>query len=217
MNENRIEKKFVLGKFKDDFIKKFLSINGFTKQYPDRVISSIYLDTKNYDFARDNINGVSDRKKIRFRWYNNDETKIFYEVKNKKNFQVWKNIKEIKLSNDKKELLNKLKDICISKEFKYTNNFNHDFILKTNYHRSYWVSDDKKFRATIDTEINASSLKNILKPIYLPDTVLEFKFLPIYETEFRNFFNSKSYKLRSQKYSKYIRSFIALENSGFLI
>ena len=217
MNENRIEKKFVLGKFKDDFIKKFLSVNGFTKQYPDRVISSIYLDTKNYDFARDNINGVSDRKKIRFRWYNNDETTIFYEEKNKKNFQVWKNIEEIKLLNDKNELLNKLKDICISKEFKYTNDFNHNFILKTNYHRSYWVSDDKKFRATIDTEINASSLKNILKPIYLPDTVLEFKFLPIYETEFRNFFNSKSLKLRSQKYSKYIRSFIALENSGFLI
>ena len=133
-----------------------------------------------------------DRKKIRFRWYNNDETKIFY-------FQVWKNIKEIKLSNDKKELLNKLKDICISKEFKYTNDFNHDFILKTNYHRSYWVSDDKKFRATIDTEINASSLKNILKPIYLQIQVLEFKFLPIYETEFRNFFNSKSYKIKKSK------------------
>ena len=64
MNENRIEKKFVLGKFKDDYLRKQLLINGFTKQYPDRNISSIYLDTLNYNFARDNINGVSERKKL---------------------------------------------------------------------------------------------------------------------------------------------------------
>ena len=217
MNQKRLEKKFVLGKFKDDFVKKFLSVNGFTKQFPDRVISSIYLDTYNYNFARDNINGVSDRKKIRFRWYNNDESKVFYEEKNKRNFYVWKNIKEIKLSKDKKELLNKLNDFFFSTEFKNINNFNYKFILKTNYHRSYWISDDKNFRATIDTEINASSLKNFLRPIYLPDTVLEFKFLPKYEKEFRYFFNLKNYQLRSQKYSKYIRSFIVLENSGFLI
>ena len=216
MNENRVEKKFVLGKFKDDFIKKFLSVNGFIKQYPDREISSVYLDTKNYDFARDNINGISERKKIRFRWYNNDETKIFFEEKNKKNFQVYKEIKEIELSSEKKDLVNKLKEFFFTKETK-NNKFNYKFILKTNYHRSYWISDDKKFRATIDTEINASSLKNFLKPIYLPDTVLEFKFLPKYEKEFRYFFNSKSYQLRSQKYSKYIRSFLALENSGLLI
>ena len=79
MNENRIEKKFVLGKFKDDFFKKLLLVNGFTKQYPDRTISSIYLDTANYDFAKDNINGVSERKKIRFRWYNNNLDDIYVE------------------------------------------------------------------------------------------------------------------------------------------
>ena len=71
MLEKRIEKKFVLGKYKDDFIKKYLLINGFTKHYPDRIITSIYLDTLNYNFAKDNINGVSERRKIRFRWYNN--------------------------------------------------------------------------------------------------------------------------------------------------
>ena len=217
MNENRIEKKFVLGKFKDDFIKKFLLVNGFTKQYPDRIISSIYLDTNNYDFARDNINGVSDRKKIRFRWYNNDETRVFFEEKNKKNFQVLKNVTEIKLSTDKKELVNRLKDFFFTLRSKNNSNFNYRFVLKTNYHRSYWISDDKKIRATIDTEINASSLKNFLKPIFLSDTILEFKFLPKYEKEFRYFFNLRNTQLRSQKYSKYIRSFIELENSGLLI
>ena len=66
MNENRIEKKFVFGKFKEDYLEKILLSNGFTKLYPSRYINSIYLDTLNFDFARDNINGVSKRKKIRF-------------------------------------------------------------------------------------------------------------------------------------------------------
>ena len=59
-------------------------INGFTQQYPDRNISSIYLDTLNYNFARDNINGVSERKKIRIRWYNNNLNNISIEEKIKK-------------------------------------------------------------------------------------------------------------------------------------
>ena len=116
-----------------------------------------------------------------------------------------------------KKLIKELKEFFFSIKFKNNHNFNFKFILKTDYHRTYWISDDKKFRATIDTEINASSLENFFKPIYLPDTVLEFKFSPEYESEFRYFFNSRSYQLRSQKYSKYIRSFLTLENSGLLI
>ena len=104
MSENRIEKKFVLGKFKDDFLKKFLLINGFTKHYPDRKISSIYLDTNNYDFARDNINGVSNRKKIRFRWYNDDETKIFLRKRTKKISLFGKILKKLNYQTIKKNL-----------------------------------------------------------------------------------------------------------------
>ena len=165
MNENRIEKKFVLGKFKDDFFKKFLLVNGFTKQYPDRTISSIYLDTVNYDFAKDNISGVSGRKKIRFRWYNNNLDDIYVEEKNKRNFNVWKNIEKISLPNNEKSFLENLKEYFHKVKFKSKNNFNYKFILKTNYKRSYWLSNNK-IRATIDIDINASSLNNFSKPIY---------------------------------------------------
>ena len=217
MNNDRIEKKFVLGKFKEDYLSKFLISNGFTKQFPERKISSIYLDTNNYDFARDNINGVSRRKKIRFRWYNDDDTQIFIEEKNKNNFFVWKNVEKIELTKSKNQLILKLKEYFFSKNIKYMNNFNYKFILKKNYKRNYWISHDKKFRATIDVDISTCSLKNFLKPIFLPDTVLEFKFSPNYEIEFRRFFNFDSNRLRSQKYSKYIRSFLALENSGLVV
>ena len=144
MNNDRIEKKFVLGKFKEDYLSKFLISNGFTKQFPERKISSIYLDTNNYDFARDNINGVSRRKKIRFRWYNDDDTQIFIEEKNKNNFFVWKNVEKIELTKSKNQLISKLKEYFFSKNIKYMNNFNYKFILKTNYNRNYWISHDKK-------------------------------------------------------------------------
>ncbi len=214
MNEKRIEKKFVFGKHKQDFIKKFLISNGFVKHFPNRKITSIYLDTIDYDFAKDNINGVSERKKIRFRWYNDDETKINLEEKNKKNFMVWKNIKKIEIINDKKQLISKLKEYFYSTYLKNMNRFNYKFILKTDYKRSYWISMNKKFRVTIDVDFNTSSLRNFLKPIYLPDTILEFKFSPEYESDFRRSFNLQSYGFRNQKYSKYIRSFIALEDTG---
>lgn len=216
MNESRIEKKFVLGKYKEDFLTRFLLINGFTKHFDNRIINSIYLDTINYDFAKDNINGVSERKKIRLRWYDDNLNKIFIEQKNKKNFKVWKNIEEIEPLNIKKNLIKNLEDYFKNNNFSKLANFNYNFVLKTNYKRGYWISDDKNIRATIDTDINASSCKDMKNVINLSETILEFKFSPKYENYFRSFFNNKSYQLRGKKYSKYIRSFTALENSGMI-
>tara|TARA_B100000989_G_scaffold111127_1_gene81538 strand:+ start:3622 stop:4275 length:654 start_codon:yes stop_codon:yes gene_type:complete len=216
MNESRIEKKFVLGKYKEDFLTRFLLINGFTKHFDNRIINSIYLDTISYDFAKDNINGVSERKKIRLRWYDDNLNKIFIEQKNKKNFKVWKNIEEIEPLNIKKNLIKNLEDYFKNNYFNKLANFNYNFVLKTNYKRGYWISDDKNIRATIDTDINASSCKDMKNVINLSETILEFKFSPKYENYFRSFFNNKSYQLRGKKYSKYIRSFTALENSGMI-
>ena len=216
MNESRIEKKFVLGKYKEDFLTRFLLINGFTKHFANRIINSIYLDTINFDFAKDNINGVSERKKIRLRWYDDNLNKIFIEQKNKKNFKVWKNIEEIEPLNIKENLIKNLEDYFKNNNFSKLANFNYNFVLKTNYKRGYWISDDKNIRATIDTDINASSCKDMKNVINLSETILEFKFSPKYENYFRSFFNNKSYQLRGKKYSKYIRSFTALENSGMI-
>ena len=217
MNESRIEKKFVLGKYQDIYLKKILINSRFVKQYPDREVSSVYLDSINYDSARDNINGISERKKIRFRWYDKKTNEIFIEQKNKKNFTVWKNIEKIDLVSNESEMINQLKDFFLTKIIKNVQNYNYKFVLKTNYKRSYWISSDKNIRATIDVDINTSSLDNQSTCINLTDTVLEFKFLPKNEFIFRNFFIENCNHLRSQKYSKYVRSFIALEEAGYKI
>ena len=57
------------------------------------------------------------------------------------------------------------------------NNFNYQFILKTNYLRGYWISNDKKIRATIDTNLNTSPINNLNRRLELNETILELKFI----------------------------------------
>ena len=215
MNNARIEKKFVLGKSKEDYLESILIRSGFNRIFKPRYINSIYLDTVNFDFAKDNINGVSQRKKIRFRWYNNDLNNISLEEKNKNNFSVNKIISKVEVPSNYKNLISNLKSYfydlkknCLSK--------NYLFILKTNYFRSYWLSPDKKIRATIDINLNASPINNPVSKLTLNDTILEFKFLSKEEENFRNLFHIKKINLRSKKYSKYLQSFYLLEESGLI-
>ena len=214
--ETRIERKFVFGKYNKDNIEKFLLINNFTKNFPDRKINSIYLDTENLDNVRDNINGVSNRKKHRIRWYNDDLKKMYFEIKNKKNFNVWKNIFKIKYNFNKETLLEDLKKYFYDLKNHKINSHNYNFILLINYFRSYWLSKNRKIRATIDNNISTKSLCNNSNRIDLNDTVLEFKFSPKDENYFRELSLKRNLNIRTQKYSKYVRSFISLENSGLI-
>ena len=215
MNNTRIEKKFVLGKSNEDYLETILLRSGFNRIFKPRNINSIYLDTVNYDFAKDNINGVSQRKKIRFRWYDNDLKNIFLEEKNKNNFSVNKIIQKVDVSSNSVKLISNLKDYFYDLKKDYLNK-NYLFVLKTNYLRSYWLSLDKKIRATIDINLNASPINNLSSKINLNDTILEFKFLSDEEENFRNLFHVKNINLRSKKYSKYLQSFHLLEESGLI-
>ena len=56
-----------------------------TRAYSDRTISSVYFDTLEGGYAKDNLIGLSNRLKLRFRYYNNNYTIGFFETKLKKN------------------------------------------------------------------------------------------------------------------------------------
>ena len=216
MNNERIEKKFVLGKHKEDNLEKILITNGFKKYYFPRQINSLYLDTLNYDYAKDNINGVNERKKIRFRWYNDDYENIFLEEKKKRSFLVSKNVKKVPEKFSKQNIIYDLKNY-FEKRSNIFNNYNYKLILLTKYFRSYWISHDKKIRATIDKNLQTSSANNPCKFFQLNETILELKFSPLNENYFRNLFHRKNLNLRSKKFSKYLQSFELLENSGLII
>jgi hypothetical protein len=216
MNDLRIEKKFIFGKKKENDLERLLIINGFTQLYQPRKINSIYLDTLNFDFAKDNINGVSKRKKIRFRWYDDDLTNIYLEEKNKQNFQVNKIVNKIFVHVSKKTIISDLKKYFHSPKNKF-NSFNYKFILKISYSRSYWISNNKKFRATIDHDIKINPINNLFFNLDMNETILEFKFLQKYETSFRDFTHKRNLQIRAKKFSKYIQSFFLLEDSGLIL
>ena len=215
MNDFRIEKKFVFGKFYESNIIKILLTNGFTETFSSRKINSIYLDTQNFDFAKDNINGVNKRKKIRFRWYNNNLNEIFLEEKNKQNFQVNKIVSKIPFLVDKDYIVRDLKRY-LDKNKNKVSNYNYKFVLKTDYTRSYWVSADKQLRATVDTNIKTSSINSLYNLFDLNETILEFKFHPDKEEYFRNLYSSQNFNFRTKKFSKYIQSFNILDDSGLI-
>ena len=214
-SDYRVERKFSFGKSKENELYNFLLLNNFNKTFENRIVNSIYLDTCNFDNALDNINGVSNRKKLRMRWYNDDLNNLSFETKKKNNFCVLKKITKIKTKINKQNYITEL-----NKEFK--NNFkkkllfNYDLVLLVSYTRKYLVSGNKKIRATIDYNIKVKSVNVENIPINLNDTILEFKFLPENEKYFREFFNKRKFNFRVQKFSKYVKAFSLLQDNGLI-
>ena len=72
----RFERKYQIDKSKQSELKIFLISNNFKKIYEERVVSSIYYDTKSFDLYSMSEDGEALRKKIRIRFYNFDTKKI---------------------------------------------------------------------------------------------------------------------------------------------
>src|SRR6056300_1372620 len=82
MSNYRYELKFVLNENQLSHFKNLIKLHGFKKQHPKRKVSSIYFEDYSFNSLRDNISGISRRRKIRLRWYNNN-TCPFLEIKKK--------------------------------------------------------------------------------------------------------------------------------------
>ena len=54
------------------------------RHHKDRYINSIYYDDDDFITAKNNLSGISERRKYRIRWYGEDQNNFRYEVKLKK-------------------------------------------------------------------------------------------------------------------------------------
>jgi SPX domain protein involved in polyphosphate accumulation len=180
----------------------------FRTQYPSRKVNSIYFDTHNYTSIRQNLDGVSNKKKIRIRWYGRKNTMIkpVIEIKSKKGFETKKEsikIKEldnVKLSN--LELLKEKLNIKIkSKKIIFP-------ILTTHYKREYFVSLNGKIRATVDYNLQSIFLNNLSQIDIVKNfnniCILEFKYPIGLDKYVRK--NLKDITLRLSKNSKFVNS-----------
>ena len=106
--KNRFERKWIYKS--DDYLTLINSLIRsnffFSIQYPKRRVNSIYFDNSSYSSIRQNLDGVSNKKKIRVRWYGEENILIkpLLEVKSKKSSETKKEIYKINELNDLKFL-----------------------------------------------------------------------------------------------------------------
>ncbi len=183
----------------------------FKTHYPKRRVNSIYFDTSNYVSIRQNLDGVSNKKKIRIRWYGIQKKLIkpVLEIKSKKGSETKKESFKINELNDLKFL--NLKNLEIIKNIvnlKINSKKIIHPILTTNYDREYFISDNGKVRATVDYNLKSVYLKNLsqidIVKNFSSACILEFKYPTKLDKYVRK--NLKNISLRLSKNSKFVNS-----------
>ena len=183
----------------------------FRTQYPLRKVNSIYFDTHDYTSIRENLDGVSNKKKIRLRWY--DKLNIInnptIEIKKKKGFETKKESINIKGLNNLsfptlenlKNITEKINIILKTKKPIYP-------ILTTHYEREYLISLNGKIRATVDYNLKSIFLNNFSQI----DIIKNFKNICILELKYPTSSDMyvreklKDITLRLSKNSKFVNA-----------
>ena len=218
----RYERKYWLDTDKSLIFKNILKDKQFNEIYKKRRVMSLYFDTLNFKFFKENIEGVGNRIKPRLRWYDDvqenklNKIDVRLEIKKKKgfvgnklNYKIgkYKNIYELIKSINQFDFQEKISNIVNIQVFP---------ILLTSYDREYYLSKDKLFRSTIDTNLKVSSVKNISHKIPMFKDIMELKYDLTNDNNFRNKFISSNFKLRHQKFSKYVVGILNLKKNGLI-
>ena len=197
-NQKRHEIKFIINKKeKINFINK----NHLNKIFPDRIVESIYFDTKDLQFFSLSEEGVTPRFKIRLRGYNNEKPSNL-EIKKTKNYHREK----IVLKNfqfNSFELHKTLKSMGINNIV--------DQKIRVKYLRSYYELKDLG-RITMDENIEFfNPSKEFRNPKKINKIILEVKIQrkEIDKNHVENIIN-----LKESRFSKYCVGINCLRNSN---
>ena len=197
-NQKRHEIKFIINKKeKINFINK----NHLNKIFPDRIVESIYFDTKDLQFFSLSEEGVTPRFKIRLRGYNNEKPSNL-EIKKTKNYHREK----IVLNNfqfNSFELHKTLKSMGINNIV--------DQKIRVKYLRSYYELKDLG-RITMDENIEFfNPSKEFRNPKKINKIILEVK---IQRKEIDKNHVEKIINLKESRFSKYCVGINCLRNSN---
>ena len=216
MSIQRLEKKFVYSQ--GDTYHKFFLISGmFKKIFPKRIVNSIYFDTEKYKDVWDNINGFGNRCKTRLRWYNSlNNSQVNIEEKRKIGFVTNKKVEAI----GKFENFEHLDTYINSKDF-----LNHKFLLKKKinlkkilfiqYQRNYYQLSNRKLRVTVDEKLKIF-YKYPDRFIDLDKIILELKYDSKDSYYVNSLIKSNNLNSRNKKFSKYVNSFIEMNDSALV-
>ena len=197
-NQKRHEIKFIINKKeKINFINK----NHLNKIFPDRIVESIYFDTKDLQFFSLSEEGVTPRFKIRLRGYNNEKPSNL-EIKKTKNYHREK----IVLKNfqfNSFELHKTLKSMGINNIVEKK--------IRVKYLRSYYELNNLG-RITMDENIEFfNPSKEFRNPKKINKIILEVK---IQRKEIDKNHVEKIINLKESRFSKYCVGINCLRNSN---
>ena len=230
MNDKRYEIKFVIPYEQvGDVIQWLYSETKLTTSYPDRYVNSLYFDDIYYNTIHDNLAGVSNRRKLRLRWYHdNDEQVISGLVLESK-------IRDGRLGYKKKFKINdsssSLFDVKLSNMVNYINDnlsdddaralLSNDYYISTlqvMYSRAYF-EDCNELRVTLDNNISFRAVhpydelsKSTIASY--PFTVMELKFpldMKMYVSDL-----IRSLHFTPKRHSKYLIGMSILNNVVYL-
>lgn len=188
--EYRYERKFFTSELSHHELESIVRLHpaAFSEIYSQRSVNNIYFDTVSMSSYRDSLNGVSQRLKIRVRWYGEQFGLIkepVLELKIKQGFlggklrfplaafQLDTNYslqlqQKVFVESDIPELLKgHLKSVKL--------------VLLNHYQRKYFQSRDGKFRITIDFDMQSYRIDPVLNYFaeifnHGPDNVMELKY-----------------------------------------
>lgn len=219
LNNYRFERKFVFENTDLDWIINSIVLthpNIFKEVYHRRTINNIYFDDCNHSFYKMNVSGVGERSKYRLRWYNDNYSELAastLEIKKKlgevgdkllyklADFEL--NL-ENRSSDDINSLIqNQIKDQALLSKFQLLSP-----LLYNSYERRYFLSEDEKFRITLDYNMkffNPNVDQFELTEVAIEDIILELKYNTEDDKEGRTV--SQTLGSRLSKNSKYVRGY----------
>ena len=203
----RYERKYKINPVELQMVHQTIRLHpaSFTTIFPDRQVNNVYFDTPDLTTFKDNVIGISERKKFRVRWYGDDPATIEsprFEIKIKSNELGDKKVLPIEPFK-----LGEWPALCRAiAPLSQTNKILQPVLMNA-YHRSYYGTSNGRFRITIDSDLRYHSLltaRNFTRFNYRdPEIILELKYDEEWEKEseaIRQFL-----PFRHTKSSKYVK------------
>lgn len=212
MIENRIERKLPTDAVGLALFREWLLLHGsdFRAAFAPRRVQSIYFDSIDLaDFA-DNVDGVSQRTKVRMRWYGNSlqSEQVRVECKQKRAGTSWKQVAELPdpLPLDGSlRLAHRAARAVLPTDLRAAFDRSPFATLWNRYDREYFSTRDG-LRLTLDTGLCAADIvRDRLEPRRLRPSavhaVIELKYPVSREPEMRDLLGQL--RLRVGRHSKY--------------
>lgn len=211
----RLERKFLVQSVEVESILHLLKRHQamFTEIYSSRFINNIYFDNDKLECYHSNAEGNENRFKVRLRWYGecSNSPRASLELKFKKGLAGFKDNYQIPLilKGDFPDTDEINQAISLANLPKLLRDRLHQFypIITNRYLRRYFVSYDKRFRVTVDSELEfyskTSFLKCHMRPFFRKkDIIVELKYSHVDEKDSNEI--SQKFPFRMTKSSKYV-------------